>query len=214
MVRIRLIKEEHISIIQEPGSHYLGHLTTQLGTARNISSSIMDFLQVNDIDYSQLIAIGCDGTAVNTGPKGGIIKLLEEKIDNPVHWFVCLLHTNELPLRHLIQTIHGKTSGPASFTGTIGKQLQDCDKSAIVMFEPVPSDPIEVDIEVLSKDQIYLLMIYRAVSNGSLPEKLASMNPGPMHHAHWLTTANRILQLYVSTTEPSNELLILVKYIM
>lgn len=40
------------------------------------------------------------------------------------------------------------------------------------------------------------------------------MNPGTIHHARWLTTANRILRLYVSTSNPSNSLSILVDYIM
>lgn len=154
---VKIIKEEHISIIQEPGSHFVCHVTPQLGTARCISSTIMDYFATNDIDTSKVAAIGCDGTAVNTGQKGGIIKLLEEKLNAPVHWFVCLLHTNELPLRHLIQTIDGKTCGPSSFTGEIGTKLQDCEKRDIVQFEPVESDPIDIDPKDLSCDQKYLL---------------------------------------------------------
>lgn len=81
-------------------------------------------------------------------------------------------------------------------------------------FQPIESDPIEVDMEILSKDQKYLLLIYRAVGNGSVQQNLSSMSPGTMHHARWLTTANRILRVYVSTNEPSSELLVLVEYIM
>jgi len=76
--RVKSIKEEHISIIQEPGSHYLGHVTPSSGHARSISSSIVEFFKMNEIDFSQVITIGCDGTAVNTGQKGGIIKLLDK----------------------------------------------------------------------------------------------------------------------------------------
>ena len=171
----------------------------------------MDFLQENNIDYSNVTATGCDGTAVNTGQKGGIIRLLEEKMNSPVHWFICLLHTNEVPLRHLIETIDGKTSGPPCFTGNIGKELQHCEQKEIVSFQPIESDPIEVDMEILSKDQKYLLLIYRAVGNGSVQQNLSSTSPGTMHHARWLTTANRILRLYVSTNEPSSDLLVLVE---
>ena len=35
-----------------------------------------------------------------------------------------------------------------------------------------------------------------------------------MHHARWLTTANRILRLYVSETSPSPQLIVIVNYIM
>lgn len=125
---IKNVREEHISLIQEPGSHYIGHLTPDTGTSKSITSSIMDFFSAKEVDTSQVVVIGCDGTAVNTGLRGGVIKLIEEKLGHPVHWLVCLLHANELPLRHLIHTVDGKTTGPSTFTGTIGKQLPDCEK--------------------------------------------------------------------------------------
>ena len=81
----------------------------------------MEFLHYNNFDLNDVVAIGCDGTAVNTGCKSGVIRLLEEKLEKPLHWFVCLLHSNELPLRH----IDGKTSGPATFTGPIGSKPRD-----------------------------------------------------------------------------------------
>lgn len=40
------------------------------------------------------------------------IALLEQKM-NPVQWFICQLH--ELPLRHLMQYVDGKITGPAKF---------------------------------------------------------------------------------------------------
>ena len=40
-----------------------------------------------------------------------------------LHWDICLLHTNELPLRHLFQNLVGPTSGSFSFKGAIGKVL-------------------------------------------------------------------------------------------
>ena len=76
-------------------------------------------------------ATGCEGTAVNTGTNGGIVRLLEIKLGRPLHWFICQLHANELPLRHLIKTLDGKTTGPSGCTGDIGKQLEDCEKYPI-----------------------------------------------------------------------------------
>ena len=35
-----------------------------------------------------------------------------------------------------------------------------------------------------------------------------------MAHSRWLTTANRILRLYVSTDKPSQALKIIIEYIM
>ena len=83
----------------------------------------MECLYYNNFDLNDVVAIGCDGTAVNTGRKSGVMRLLEEKLEKPLHSFVFLLHANELPLRHLINGINGKMSGPATFTGSIGSKL-------------------------------------------------------------------------------------------
>ena len=66
----------------------------------------------------------CDGTAVNTGRVGGIIKRIEMFLERPVQWIICLLHLNELPLRHLFDDINGKSSGPSTSTGEIGSQTK------------------------------------------------------------------------------------------
>ena len=211
---VKLAQEEHVTLVQEPDSHYIGHITPMTGSARNISCSILDFLQSNNYDVQNIIAIGCDETAVNTGQKGGIIKLLEDKLKKPLHWFVCLLHANELPLRHLIQNIDGQTSGPRSFTGPIGKCLHDCEKLPIAQFTAIPCEDISFESSDLSTDQAYLLQIHRAVSTGECSRELALKNPGKMHHARWLTTANRILRLYVSEANPTPSLLAIVNYIM
>lgn len=59
-----------------------------------------------------------------------------------------------------------------------------------------------------------MLQIFRAVASGECSIQLAKMKPGKMHHARWLTTANRILRLYIADESPSDGLLVLVKYIM
>src|SRR6218665_2706222 len=94
--------EEHIVLIREPDSEYLGHLKTSSGTILHLTRSILDFVDQNKIDTSTLVAVGCDDTIVNTGLRGGVFRLLEEYFKKSMHWFVCLLHTNELPLRHLL----------------------------------------------------------------------------------------------------------------
>lgn len=88
-----------------------------------------------------------------------------------MHWFVCLLHANELPLRHLFQKIDGKTTGPQNYGGEIGKALETCESLPIVAFEPIEIGsllPI-IDKKDLSSDQQYLLDICHAISSGSFP---------------------------------------------
>ena len=57
----------------------------------------------------------------------------------------------------------------------------------------------------LSNDQRYMAEIAIAVQNGPLQfsELLAKNQPGKVHSARWVTTANTILRLYCQTTQPS-----------
>jgi len=52
------------------------------------------------------------GSWHNTGAIGGIIRLLEVKLSKPLQWLTCILHATELPLRHLMKHLDGRTSGP------------------------------------------------------------------------------------------------------
>ena len=49
-----------------------------------------------------------------------------------------------------------------------------------------------------------------AVQSGVVNQNLAVKSPGNIHHARWLTRANRILRLYVSTKNPEENLVQLV----
>lgn len=210
----RIVIEEHVTIVQEPDSNYVCHVTPITGSARNITATMMDFFHTNNVNTDNVVVIGCDGTAVNTGSKGGVIRLIEERLQKPLQWIVCLLHSNELPLRHLIHGIDGKTSGPVGFTGIIGQQLPDCEKNPIVQYDAIESQHIDIGDADLSTDQMYLLEIYKAVSSGDCPVSVAKRSPGKMAHSRWLTTASRMLRLYVSTEQPSENLTDIVTYIM
>ena len=73
---------------------------------------------------------------------------------------------------------------------------------------------LDINQTDLSTDQEYLYDIHKSVSAGKLSEGLAGKNPEKMAHSWCLTTANRILRLYVSTDEPFQILKIIVEYIM
>jgi len=210
----RTVVEEHITLLTEPKSQYVGHFTTATGSSQSIVNGILDYCSSNEISFDDVAAVGCDGTAVNTGRKGGVIKLLEDHFNKPLQWLICLLHTNELPLRHLMKELDGGTSGPEHFAGLIGKQLVGCELLDIVNFEAVQAPEINIDKKDLSCDQKYLLSMFKAVRSGFVSAHLASQKPGPVNHARWLTTACRILRLYIATSQPSSKLIDLVQYIM
>ena len=76
----RTIREEHISIVSEPESKYFDHVTPGSGKAKDIASEILSLLNKRSVDTKQIVAIGCDSRAVNTGIKGGVVRLLEKII--------------------------------------------------------------------------------------------------------------------------------------
>lgn len=51
----------------------------------NIKNNILNYLKTNDINISKLLVIGCDGTVVNIVTKGGVIRLIEEDQNKPLH---------------------------------------------------------------------------------------------------------------------------------
>ena len=118
--------------------------------------------------YENLKVIGTDGTASMTGPHSGFIRSLEELMDRPLQWAVCLLHADELPFRHVFIYLDGTTNGPDSFQGPIGKQI-DCDISELPVkhFLPIGNRNFpyltEEDEIKLSTDHLYSYNICKAV---------------------------------------------------
>lgn len=210
----KTVIEEHIVLVSEPGSKYIGHVTPSSGSASNIKKGIVAFLE-KKADFSSLIAIGCDGTVVNTGKKNGAIRMLELYLKRPLQWLICLFHANELPLRHLLQHLDGPTSGPRGYSGPIGKALQASENSPATTFLTIPSENLPALVpDDLSSDQKYLWDICQAVTTGVCSESLAQRNPGKLSHSRWLTAANRILRLYVSSNDVTRNLQILSEYIV
>lgn len=211
------VKEEHISLVAEPGSHYFGHVTSPSGSAEDEMQAMWRHLQDNSVDVEHLEVAGADGTNTNTGWKGGVIRKLEEKLGRPLQWVVCLLHFNELPFRALFEHIDGVSKSPNTFSGDIGKLLPDCEKLPVVKFESFPLCQLPAEVinpTQLSTDQAYLYKISEAVISGQCSSDLALMHPGNMCKSRWLTCVNRILRLYISTDKPTKEMKILVKYIL
>lgn len=189
-------------------------MTPLSGSALNIKKEIVTFLE-KKTNFSDLVAIGCDGTVVNTGNKNGVIRMLELYLKRPLQWLICLFHANELPLRHLLQHLDGHTTGPYGYSGPIGKALVTCEQLPATAFHPIQSENLpELVPDDLSTDQKYLWDICQAVMSGVCSESLTQRNPGKLSHSRWLTAANRILRLYVSSSSVTKELQILSEYVV
>lgn len=211
-------REEHISIVSQPEGLFLGYVPIKKSTAKPVSESIISLLEDQKI-FNKLMALGSDGTNLNVGADGGINHFIEMALGRPLHWFICMLHLNELPLKRLIEKLDGSTSGDKSFSGPVGKALADVSGSAIVKYkmfdtaEKLPEMPEPV-FKKLSNDQKYLYKIVGSLISGQFPESLKQMKIGEINHSRWLTTASRICKLYALTEEPSSTLQTLTSYIV
>lgn len=96
------------------------------------------------------------------------------------------------------------------------KKIQICETLSIVRFAKIDTEIPDIDIAMLNKDQQYLLLIVNVIyiKSGIFPSDLSNRDPGPLNLSRWLTTANRILRLYVSTAKPSANLEVFTNYIM
>lgn len=68
----RIIKtEEHIALIEEPGSSYFGHVALNQSRAIDIADGIIGYIQSHNVDLGKLIVIGCDEqTPIPAGKAG------------------------------------------------------------------------------------------------------------------------------------------------
>ena len=84
-----------------------------------------------------MFAIVFHNTNVNLGYKTGFCACLEKKLGRAIHKIGCALHSNELPLRHIIEQLDCGTNTQTKFSDEIGiTAVQDHHSKPIVKFEP------------------------------------------------------------------------------
>lgn len=202
-----LIKEEHYSVVKDPGGDYLFHFVPDViankKKAEVIADYLVDWLKTKN-QIQNLMAIGGDSTNVNTGWAGGVMQWVEKKLNRRLVWIVCDLHTGELGLRHLIENLDGKTLSYNKWSGSLGKMLDTATEIEINSnFTKIDLGPplIYLSQEIikdLSTDQSYAYQICQAIKTGVLPNRLAMLEIGPVCHSRWLTTSLRFCRIWVS----------------
>ena len=90
----------------------------------------------------------------------------------PSQWDICILHLNELPLRHIFMKINGTTKGLDKFSGAIGSQLNgNVSKWCVAKFRPIQNPKFVIldnkVIDDLSTNQYYAYRIYWCVITGN-----------------------------------------------
>lgn len=185
---ITCITHEHFALVQEPGPQSIGHVLLKTPDSSIISQLIYEYLMRTDSD-------------------------------GPLQWSICQLHGNELPYRCLFERLDIKTSSLIAFSRPVGKALKYCGVQPVRDFQSIPYEDIEDLTKVLiiesdpSTDERYLREIWTALVTGKFLENLSDLDPGLLNHPRFLTTANRVLILYVFTEDPCSELIALVDFL-
>ena len=105
-----------------------------------------------------------------------------------MQWVICLLHFNELPLRHVFQNLDEVTSGPDSFSRLIGWRLNGAvSEWKVVKFKSIPNPKFPVIpnslIDDLSSDQYFAYRICSAFRLESVDANLEFLEVGGLNHS-------------------------------
>ena len=112
----------------------------------------------------------------NTGEQSGTIRLLELSLKKPLQWSICLLHLNEIIIRHIIERVDGPNIGPDTYLGDVGKAICSMSKdpqkylTKFVNFKAVCGKvPEQIDPQLLvNQDQFYFYAICIGIQKGHL----------------------------------------------
>ena len=180
--------------------------------AEVVADGLYEWLVEHGQDENILI-LGGDSTNSMSGWKGGSIALLEKKLNRRTFWVICMIHINELPLRHLVETLDGKTSSKGGFMGPIGRKLPEVNlMTKNSEFPPIPfleplSDLPEDIVKNISTDASLSYQLVKSIAEGKLPAKLAGMKVAARYHSRWLTTGMSLLALWTTDHGFSGEVM-------
>ena len=225
-LKMMMITEEHEAVTEEPSGRYLTHFVPETPVhpekpALKVAQGLYSILEQHGSTKS-LQLLGGDSTNMNTGWKGGSHAHLEKLLGRRLFWGISSIHTNELPLCHLIAAIDGPTSSDKGFMGSVCSLLSKVnDMTYNPGFKGLPGgeDLIAMPENVvnsMSTDQRTSYKLVQAVKEGSLPLNMQEMHCGPLCHARWLTTAQRLVFMWTREHGLTGQLLrvleVLVKF--
>lgn len=81
----KTVFEEHISLVKELNSSFLGHVTLFFGTGKIITDSLKAYLNFNGhLNLSTITAIECNEKSTNTGNYNSAIASIEKYLIRPL----------------------------------------------------------------------------------------------------------------------------------
>jgi hypothetical protein len=120
-----LKKIDHITVTDSQNETFIGEFEVESGKGEVVSHQVVVKLNDKGVPIDGIKIVGADLTAANTGWEIGALSLLEEEFLRALHWWICVIHINELPLRHLTASVVGATSGPNAFKSEFGMTLKN-----------------------------------------------------------------------------------------
>ena len=157
------------------------------------------------------------------GVDHGFLRRVELMIGRPLMWLICLFHMLELIFRALFFAIDGKSSGPESYKGPIGKQISNNDeswktKNKTIRFKEARKGMVK-QVEsgrYQNTDDNVLYQLAMLIQNGpdSQFKDAINLTPGKTSLSRWTTAEAGILYLFVITEDPSDNLILLVDIII
>ena len=93
--------------------------------------------------------------------------------------------------------------------------MANCELLPILDFSKIAGEEITLPDECqLSTDQKYLLDAYQAITSGTCLDDVSYCKFSNIFRARWFTTENRLLRLYMSTSNPSHILKLIIHFII
>ena len=128
------------------------------------------------------------------------------------------MHMTESPFKHLLEHLDGGKIKWTSTKGELGTKIKKLNDNLVdlVEFATIPTNVQHVDSsifkEACNRERLHQLCL--AISNGKdqVDKKFIKNLYPEVSTIRWLTTAERILGLYIREEEPSEAMKIMVKF--
>lgn len=203
-----------VTISHLEGEQLLGAPKIDAGTGANISQAVYELL----VDWNvkdRVVAACFDTTASNTGIWNGAAVLLEQKLERSLMYLPCRHHVYELFLGAAFESKFGSTSGKnVQIFTRFQTQWKNLNKSNFksLMDDEIASNRLQNHAQGITafcmkqlernivrddyKELLELVVIFLGAK-----ESPTFRNPGPMHHARWMSKAIYSLKVYMFRDE-------------
>ena len=145
LVRCVKKKTDNVSVISSPDLEFIGHFIPESGSGSHNKDSLCELLDQRGVIFRPTLqVVNLDGTSTNTGPEEGMAAHIEEELGRALQRSICFLHHLDRPFLHLLLSLDGRSLGPESFSGPIGKLItSEVHLLPVVKFEAIPVEEVK-----------------------------------------------------------------------